>query len=314
MQRVQFIIRNLHEPARIDKVLRTRYPQWGRRAINTILNAGQVMVNGRTIWLGSWKVKNGDRLEVLNPPTDKRMAVDRFQEEWILAREGALIVLNKPAGLLAEPTRANRGSSLLTLAQSHFGPVTLRHRLDRDTSGVILLSHQGPAAKSLNQYLDQAFKSGRLRKEYVAIIHERNRLKDEGTIRTRLDTHQNRRDMMAVVQKGGRLAITEYKITHRWNGLAKVILHPKSGRMHQLRVHMQYLGAPIVGDRLYDSALRSKNSQAKRNGDQRLMLHARQLMLPQTEGYPERCYVAPLPDEFSQGNPTSMKDYSRPLK
>ncbi len=177
-------------------------------------------------------------------------------------------------------------ANLLDLASARFGPLTLFHRLDRDTSGVVLLTHGG----TVNRYLDGAFKAGAVQKEYLAVVATPNRLAGQGVIDARLGPHASRRDTMAVVQRGGQRAVTRYEIITEAQGLQWVRLWPETGRTHQLRVHLASLGAPIVGDRLYNPSWQQAN---------RLMLHAWRITLPAVDGWPERVFSAPLPADFS---------------
>ena len=131
----------------------------------------------------------------------------------MIAQEDDLIVVNKPAGLLAEPPRWREATNLLDLAVARFGPLVLFHRLDRDTSGVILLTRPGP----INQYLDHAFKQHAVRKEYVAVVRAPNRLVTTGVIDARLAPDPQRRDKMRVVTRGGQRAVTRYAV-ERTNG------------------------------------------------------------------------------------------------
>ncbi len=290
---VAFTAQNLPAPTRIDKVIRAQYPRWGRSAVQSVITARHVSVNGRKVWLCSWKINSGDRIEIANPPQEKAPQIQQFDDAWLITQDGDLIVLNKPSGLLAEPTRSTAHTSLLTLAEAHFGPVTLRHRLDRDTSGVILLTKQGPQSRALNRYFDEAFKSGNIKKSYVALVDANNQLPPSGEIRTRLDSDPQRRDRMTVVEKGGKHAITRYVLEEAWEGKQIVRLWPQTGRTHQLRVHLKHLGAPILGDRLYG------NKRAdERHGVERLMLHAQEIALPSADGFEKRRFVAQLPPGF----------------
>jgi RluA family pseudouridine synthase len=282
---VEFMVEGLGVPTRLDKVLRRRFPQWGRRAIKTILNARKVKVNGKTVWLGSWEVVNGDRVVVTDPPKDKPPAPKSFDDAWIVSEEADLIVVNKPAGLRSQATRAGGGEDLLSLAEARFGQVHLFHRLDRDTSGICLLTRPGP----VNAYLDRAFKAGAVEKEYLAVVKGDNRLDNQGLITARLDTHPQRKDMMAVVQKGGKHAQTRYEVVETRQAGTLVRLWPVTGRTHQLRVHMQFMGAPILGDRLYGGGEKEAP---------RLMLHAHKLVLPEGDDFPKRAYQVGIPDDF----------------
>lgn len=284
--KVFLAVRGLAQPTRLDRVLRTAYPQAGRQAVQRLIGAGQVMVNGQTVRLSSWLVRNGDRLGLLAELAAKPAQPAAFDDAWIIAEEVDLIAVNKPAGLLSEVARDPNAANLLDLAAARFGPLTLFHRLDRDTSGVVLLTRGGP----VNRYLDEAFKAGTVTKEYVAVVALPNQLDRAGVITARLDRHPTRSDLMAVTQRGGQRAVTRYEIVAEAEGRQWVRLWPETGRTHQLRVHLAHLDAPIVGDRLYNPAWQ----QAAR-----LMLHAWRITLPAMDGWPERIFSAPLPTDFS---------------
>lgn len=283
---LQFRAQNLAQPIRLDRLLRDRFPTWGRQAVQQLIGAKQVHINGKAVWLASWKVNNGDRIEVLTVPAAKPTPPAQFEEQWLLAQAADLLAVNKPSGLLAESPALRDAANLLDLARARFGELILFHRLDRDTSGVILLTRPGP----VNQYLDRAFKAGLVQKTYLAVVATPNALAATGTITARLDQHPRRRDLMMVVQRGGKAAVTDYRIvaSDPMQKRQLVALYPQTGRTHQLRVHLAHLGAPILGDRLYGD----------RTSAERLLLHAHQLVLPALDGYDERLYRAPLPDEF----------------
>lgn len=280
-----FTARSLAKPTRLDRVLRDQFPLWGRQAVQRSITAGKVQLNGRVVRLASWEVHNGDRLEIADAPAPKTPAPDTFDDAWIIAQQTDLIAVNKPAGLLSEPKRFSRTPNLLELASARFGPLVLFHRLDRDTSGIVLLTRPG----EINKYLDTAFKSHTILKEYLAVVASPNRLAPSGVIDVRLGPDPERRDRMTVARRGGQRAVTRYSIESEANGRQRVRLWPQTGRTHQLRLHLAHLGAPILGDRLYGP---------RPSEDQRLLLHAERLELPATEEYPARSFAAPLPEGF----------------
>lgn len=282
---INFTVAGLEEPTRLDRVLRGRFPQWGRQAAHRLISDRKVTVNRRTVWLASWAVHNGDQVQILESPLPKPAAPERFDEGWLIAETPELVVVNKPAGLLSEPTRWGQGANLLDLATARFGRLILFHRLDRDTSGVILLTRPGP----INQQLDQAFKRHTVTKEYLAVVHAPNRLAPSGVIDLRLAPDPRRRDRMVVAVRGGQRAVTHYAIEEERDGRQLVRLWPETGRTHQLRVHLAHSGAPILGDRIYGSQPPT---------GERLMLHAYQITLPEMAGAQGHKFVAPLPVPF----------------
>ena len=282
---MQVEIQGLPKPTRLDRFLRDRFPDWGRQAVQGLITAKGVQVNGRAVWLASWQVQNGDRIEIAQPPAAKPAPLLQFEDRWLIAVEDDLVVVNKPEGLLSEAPSMRDAANLLDLATARFGELILFHRLDRDTSGVVLLTRPGP----INQYLDRAFKEGLVQKEYLAVVTKPNQLAPSGIINARLDSHPQRRDMMTVVTRGGQAAVTRYAIVAENQTRQLVRLWPQTGRTHQLRVHLAHLGALILGDRLYGRADSAK----------RLMLHAQRITLPAHGEFPERRYEAPLPAEFS---------------
>jgi 23S rRNA pseudouridine1911/1915/1917 synthase len=286
MHSLTFTLEPDAKPERLDRALRRRYPAWGRQAVGQCVSAGRVAVNGHQVFLCSWQVGPGDQVVVHDPPEARSESVASWDETWLLHHDEHLIVLDKPAGLLTESPRWRLAPNLQDLASERFGPLHVFHRLDRDTSGVVLLTRGG----AINRVLDQAFKANTVVKEYVAVVPWPNRLEKEGEIVTRLAQHPQRRDMMAVVEHGGRLAITQYRVLATRGDRQYLHLRAVTGRTHQLRVHLAHLRAPIVGDRLY---------APPELAAERLMLHAWRLTLPADDEDPARTFEAPLPPGFS---------------
>ena len=284
------ILQGVQKRERLDRALRRRFPSWGRKTIGRLISSGKVLVNGQKVWLCSWLVGEGDRLTILEVPAEKELPPQRFDDAWIVSQEDDIIALNKPAGLLSQGTRWREASNLLDLAHARFGPLVLFHRLDRDTSGLVLLTR----GSAVNHYLDRAFKQGLVQKEYLAVVQAPNQLADEGNITVRIARHERRRDMMAAVERGGKRAVTRYRIARTQGNEQWVYLWPLTGRTHQLRVHTAYMRAPIIGDRLY--------APTHIQGG-RLMLHAWRITLPALDGFAERQYEAPLPEGFALEEP-----------
>lgn len=283
--KTQFIVQGLSKGTRLDRVLRDQFPNWGRQAVQQTISAQKVRLNGRLVRLSSWEVHNGDRIEVQNPPEEKSPPVFVFDPQWIVAETADFVVVNKPAGMLSEGTRFSETPGLLELAKKKFGDLHLFHRLDRDTSGLVLLTRPG----EINKALDEAFKGRTVRKQYMAVVNVPNSLTPAGTIEARIGPHPDRRDKMAIVPRGGQTAITRYEVVEEQRGKQLVRLWPETGRTHQLRVHLAHLGASILGDRLYGGGVKEYP---------RLLLHAQKLELPDDVGVPIRTFEASLPQGF----------------
>ncbi len=282
---IEFTVADLAEPARLDQLLRRTYPTWGRQAVQRLIGARAVQVNSKTVWLASWQVQNGDRICVAAAPAAKPAALTAWDERWLLAVDEHLVVVAKPAGLLTEAPPYRSAPNLHALAVQRFGPLTLLHRLDRDTSGVMLLARTPFAT----QLLGAALQAHTLAKEYVAIVAAPNQLADEGRISARLAPHPQQRTRMVIVAKGGQGAVTRYAVIARLPDRQFVRLWPLTGRTHQLRVHLAAQQAPILGDRLYGDAAAAP----------RLLLHAYSLVVPPLGAAAERMFVAPVPAEFA---------------
>ncbi len=284
---VTFTVVGLDTPTRLDLVLRSRFPAWGRQAVGRLIAGRGVRVNDRTVWLASWQVQNGDRIRIDRPPASKPPPITAWDDGWLLAADENVLVVDKPAGLLSEAPPHRPAPNLHALAEARFGPLTLLHRLDRDTSGVLVLARTQPAARAWGA----AWQSGGVQKEYAAVVAAPNRLEESGRISARLGPDPLQRERMMVVAKGGQGAVTDYAVIARAADRQLVRLWPRTGRTHQLRVHLASLGAPILGDRLYGDPQAAP----------RLLLHARRITLPPLGDEGPRTYTAPLPPEFDFG-------------
>jgi len=266
---------------RLDRYLQQEFPHWSRAQCQRLIGARHVRVNHRVVWLASWDVEASDIVTVDRDQIPQSEPV-AWNEQWVLEQRRDVVVLDKPCGLRSEPRSPSDTDNLLTLARTRLGAdLALAHRLDRDTSGIVVLTRPGVGRRGL----DAAFKSHSLVKTYVAVVATDAPLADVGDIVARLGPHPDHRDQRAVVHTGGELARTHFEVITRSGVGALVRLLPATGRTHQLRVHLASVGAPILGDRLY--------------GDQstatRLMLHAQRLQVPSLE----LDVSSPVPDEFS---------------
>lgn len=216
-----------------------------------------------------------------------------FVRSLVIHEDAALLVFDKPAGLPVQ-TRGNHGRSLDSLlwafARSNGKRPKLVHRLDAGTSGVILAAKTKPAAA----HLSASFADRRAKKTYLALVRGALPEANAGTITRPLlvrDAPRGEAPVIASDAAGSQAAETHWRILERSGETALFELHPKTGRMHQLRAHLKHLGCPILGDPLYGSGALSAA---------RLMLHAARIGLPHPDGG-EAIYEVPLPEDFRAG-------------
>ena len=240
-------------------------------------------VNSRVVWMASWQVERGDRIAVEGRVDARPEGPIAFDPAWFVADDGDIVVVDKPSGLRSEAVRATDASAnLLTLARAALGDdLVLAHRLDRDTSGLVMMTRPGPVRAAL----DEMFSTHKIAKRYVALVRNTPLLLDAGRLTNFLAPDKTRRDAVVVVAKGGKKADTDYRVLTQTDLSARVELHPLTGRTHQLRVQCAHINAPILGDRLYGDAASAD----------RLMLHAASLELPATSNRPARRFESPVP-------------------
>ena len=204
----------------------------------------------------------------------------------LLHRDALVLVIDKPAGLPVH--KGPKGGETLAdhLDALRFGlpqPPELAHRLDKDTSGCLVLGRHRKALAALGH----AFATGAVQKTYVAVVRGVPREPD-GRIALKLSKRSPHRGWWMAVDPGGQEAVTDWQVLAAGEGLAVVALAPRTGRTHQLRVHLDAIGHPIIGDSIYGGASRLPGGPV-------LHLHARRVVLPQPGGRPPLDICAPLP-------------------
>lgn len=283
------------ERFRLDKQLVEKYPNYNRNTLQSFIKAGYVSVNDKIAAKPNTLVEADAKIKLNLPDaltnTEKKQSAIAKMRPETLFEDDNVLVLNKPSGLLsmakgeytAEPTLEDYG--------------LLVHRLDRDTSGVVILGKNA----STQTMLRRQFQDRKAHKTYYAIVEGRPKL-DEAMIDLPL-ARNIKHPTTFVVDANGKPAQTYYKViktaeaknpeTGQVEILTLLELRPTTGRTHQLRVHLNYLGTPILGDRVYG------NSPA--NTKLRLFLHASELEIT-IPGQPTNqrvTFKAPLPREFS---------------
>ena len=303
-----FSISDENREQRLDTYLVSRVEDLTRSRVQGLVKNGFVKVNGR-LPKTSYRIKKGDNIHLVIPPP---IALDLEPEEVafeLIHEDASLIVLNKPPGLVIHPAPGHPSGTLVHGLLKHCRDLSgisgvlrpgIVHRLDKDTSGIIVVAKND----RVHNFLANQFKAGSVKKRYTALVH--GIIKGQkGEIDLPIARHPRRRKEMAVIS-GGKPARTRWrKVEAFGNRLSLLVVSPKTGRTHQIRVHLSHVGHPIVGDAVYGVRQNwwKKDMFLMREilpKIARQMLHAQTLgfIHPDSENYCE--FQAPLPDDMAQ--------------
>ena len=238
---------------RLDKYLAGEMTNLSRSRIKELVQAGEVLVNGKKSKV-SYKVQKGDLIQVTVLPLEPlKLEVENIPLDIVYEDED-VIVVNKPQGMVVHPAAGHPSHTLVNALLYHtrdladspegFRPGIV-HRIDKDTSGLLMVAKNAAARESLEKQL--AAKSNK--RQYLAIVHG-NFAEEEGTIDAPIGRNPKDRKQMAVVEKG-KSAVTHFKVLEQYQGYSLVECQLETGRTHQIRVHMAYIGHPLAGDPLY---------------------------------------------------------------
>jgi 23S rRNA pseudouridine1911/1915/1917 synthase len=291
---------------RLDGYLASQIDGWSRARLQRLIESEDVLVNGKPA-KASYKLREHDELEVeLTAPAATDFVPEPIPIE-IVYEDETLVVVNKPAGLVVHPAAGIHSGTLANALAYHFQHLpdsgqSLRpgivHRLDRDTSGLLVVAKTEAALENLsNQFRDRTvFKS------YVALVHGRLNT-DSGRIDQPLARDPSNRTRMAVV-RGGRSALSLYCVRQRFDRFTLLDVELKTGRTHQIRVHLAWLRHPVVGDETYgggrDNTIQDAKLRARVRNLGRHFLHAEKLAFthPQTGKHVE--FSSALPAELAE--------------
>jgi 23S rRNA pseudouridine1911/1915/1917 synthase len=289
---------------RLDAFLASQIESWSRARLQRLIEAEDVLVNGKPA-KASYKLREGDELEVeLTSPTTTSFTPEPIPIE-IVYEDETLVVVNKPAGLVVHPAAGIHSGTLANALAYHFqtlpNAATVRpgivHRLDRDTSGLLVVAKTESALESLS---DQ-FRERSVYKLYAALVHGRVP-SDTGRIEQPLARDPSNRTRMAVV-RGGRGALSVYRVNRRFNRFTLLDVELKTGRTHQIRVHLAWLKHPVVGDETYgggrDNTIQSVRLKSQIRALGRHFLHAERLAFTHPTTGERVQFHSALPPELS---------------
>mgnify|MGYP004677507897 FL=1 len=281
---------------RLDAFLASSLDGLTRSQATRLIESGEVAVNGRAV-SKSYKLAGGEDIAVTLPEPEPVEAVPQDIPLDVVYEDADVIVVNKPSGMVVHPAPGHPDGTLVNALLYHCAGTlsgiggALRpgivHRIDRDTSGLIIAAKNDAA----HQYLSAQLADHTLARTYECIVVGKLR-EDRGTVDAPIARHPTDRKRMAVVA-GGREAVTHWEVIARYPGYTHVRCRLETGRTHQIRVHMAYIGHPILGDTVYGA----KKEVPGLTGQ---CLHAVGLRFlhPRTHEVVE--LSCPLPDEFTR--------------
>lgn len=253
MQKYQFVVAAEHVGQRIDTWLAAQELELTRSQVQRLIREGQVLVEGSAA-KSNYRLRDSDCVTIIIPePRPLEVTAENIPLN-IVYEDSHLAIINKEQGMVTHPAQGNYSGTLVNALLFHIGDLSgingvlrpgIVHRLDKDTSGLLVVAKSDIAHRKLSEQL----KARQIERKYVALVHG-NLRQDRGTVNAPIARHQRLRKQMAV-SADGREAITHYEVKERFGDYTFVELQLETGRTHQIRVHMAHLGHPVAGDIVY---------------------------------------------------------------
>ena len=295
MEQLNFTATADEAGVRIDRCLSDKYTELSRSYLQKLLKEQGVTVNGKTV-KANYKIQAGDLVQTTLPDLTEPDILPENIPLDILYEDEDVLVVNKPKGMVVHPANGHTSGTLVNAIMYHCqGNLSgingvmrpgIVHRIDKDTTGALLVCKNDTAHRDLAQQL----KDHTIKRRYRAIVAG-NLKEDEGTVEGPIGRHPIDRKKMAINYKNGKDAVTHYKVLERFKNATYIECRLETGRTHQIRVHMTSLGHPLLGDEIYGSGKNPYHLQGQ-------TLHAMVLgfVHPRTGEYME--FSAPLPEYF----------------
>src|SRR3972149_5630516 len=291
---------------RLDLFLTSKNPSITRPQRQGLRGGGEERINGKEA-KASHKIRDAETIEMNIPVPEAIEALPEHIPLDILYEDREVIVINKPAGMVVHPAAGNYTGTLVNALLDHCKDLSgiggklrpgIVHRLDKDTTGVLIAAKSDKAHQSLSAQ----FKKHSVKRKYIALVH--GVIKgDKGKIEAEIGRHMSQRNMMSVKTKRGKTAVTHFKVLSRFDQFTLLELTLETGRTHQIRVHLTSINHPVVGDQVYGGKERISGVKEpkirrviKKLGRQALHATILGFMHPETNKYME--FTAPIPEDF----------------
>ncbi len=279
---------------RLDKVIRDCVPDLSRTQGQRLIEAGQVTVDGEP-QKPAYRVEPGETVTVILPPEEPEAPVRPQSIPLdIIYEDNDLLVINKPAGMVVHPGPGHAQGTLVNALLAHHPPIAdvgphdragIVHRLDKDTSGALVVAKRQPVLEALQEQ----FRNRQVEKAYLALVKGEVQ-PPEGIIEVPIGRDPTDRQRMAPLPEG-KYARTRYRVVRRFRGYSLVEAEPYTGRTHQIRVHLSWMGHPVVGDTDY-------GHRRQRLLKDRHFLHASRLGFTHPTRQEPVTFEAPLPSQL----------------
>ena len=277
-----------------------------RSNAQNLIEKGYVTVNGE-IKNKNYKLTIGDNVEITEMEPKELTVIEENIPLDIVYEDNDIIVINKPSGMVVHPAPGNESGTLVNALLYHCkdslsginGVIRpgIVHRIDKDTSGLLVVAKNDES----HVFLSSLLKDHQIKREYHAILIGHLR-EQRGTVTTYMARHPVDRKKMAVVsstREGAREAITHYEVIEEYPGYTYAKMELETGRTHQIRVHMSYLGHPLLGDETYGGG-KTQFEKANKSLISGQALHAKRLTLVHPKTKEEMCFESPLPPDFEK--------------
>lgn len=292
----QYIIDEKKQNNRLDKVISIIDDTISRTAVKRLIEENKITVNGNSE-KPSYEVKNGDIIQIEDDEPKESHIIAQDIPIEVIYEDKDILVINKPKGMVVHPGNGNLDGTLANAVMGLCGDTLsgiggeirpgIIHRLDKDTSGVIVVAKNDVAHINISNQI----KNRETSKKYIALVRG-NIKEDEATINMPIGRSQKDRKKMAV-RKDGKEAITHFKVLKRYENYTLLELKIDTGRTHQIRVHMAEIGHPVIGDYVYSNGKNPFNVVGQ-------MLHSKEIQFIHPSTKERMIFTAPIPKYFEE--------------
>ncbi|MGE5790234.1 MAG: RluA family pseudouridine synthase [Syntrophaceae bacterium] len=302
----QYMVGQDEQGLRLDVYLSRRDPTVSRSQARRLIDDGDALVDGKAV-KASHRLRPGEKVSLRKPPPVPSEIVPEEIPLDIRYEDDAILVVDKPAGMVVHPAAGNFRGTLVNALQFHcrhlsgIGGVMrpgIVHRLDKGTSGLMVIAKSDEA----HRHLSEQFKRRLVSKHYTALVHGNVR-QDEGIVDAPVGRHPVERKKMSTASRRGKAALTRWRVLERFGAFTLLEAKIETGRTHQIRVHLGALGHPVVGDSVYGGSKRVVESTALRAVLKKLTrqaLHAGRLSFTHPVTGEEMTFESPLPEDMAE--------------